>query len=183
VRALHEQGLNQHDIAERLRLSKSTVAFHMRRLHLPPDERFARRYDWSAIRAAYEGGMSMRQCRAKFGFSAEAWTDAIRKGVIVPRPNLIPFEELLVVGRRTNRGHLKKRLLKAGLKKNRCEKCGISEWQGQSLSMALHHVNGHGRDDRLSNIMFLCPNCHAQTENYGGRNGHRRRAPADAHAA
>jgi hypothetical protein len=42
------------------------------------------------------------------------------------------------------------------------------------LSMALHHVNGDGSDNRLENIKFLCPNCHAQTSNYGGRNGHRR---------
>jgi predicted HNH restriction endonuclease len=40
--------------------------------------------------------------------------------------------------------------------------------------MALHHVNGQGNDNRLVNLRFLCPNCHSQTPNYGGRNGHRR---------
>ena len=25
-------------------------------------------------------------------------------------------------------------------------------------------------DNRLENILFLCPNCHAQTDNWGGRN-------------
>ena len=54
------------------------------------------------------------------------------------------------------------------------EECGISEWRGKPLSMALHHINGDGADNRLANILFLCPNCHAQTPNYGGRNGHRK---------
>jgi predicted HNH restriction endonuclease len=39
--------------------------------------------------------------------------------------------------------------------------------------MALHHVNGDGRDNRLENLQLLCPNCHSQTENFSGR-GRRR---------
>ncbi len=79
-----------------------------------------------------------------------------------------------MAGRRTSRHHLKQRLVKAGLKQNRCEECGIDSWSGRGLNMALHHVNGDGLDNRLENIRFLCPNCHSQTPNYGGRNGHRR---------
>jgi 5-methylcytosine-specific restriction endonuclease McrA len=40
--------------------------------------------------------------------------------------------------------------------------------------MQLHHINGDGSDNRLENIIFLCANCHSQTDTYGGRNGHRR---------
>ncbi len=79
-----------------------------------------------------------------------------------------------MVGRRTGRGHLKARLIAAGLKQDRCERCGISTWMDRSLSMHLHHKNGDGTDNRLPNLEFLCPNCHSQTDTYGGRNGHRR---------
>jgi hypothetical protein len=88
----------------------------------------------------------------------------------------MPIEELLVDGRpQTNRSHLKLRLLAAGLNENRCERFGLTEWQGVPLNMQLHHNNGRGNDNRLESISFLCPNCHAQTETWGGRNGHRRR--------
>jgi HNH endonuclease len=92
----------------------------------------------------------------------------------VPRPHKMSWNELLVVGRRTNRSHLKLRLLREGLKENRCERCGISEWQGKPLSMQLHHINGDGLDNRLENLELICANCHSQTDTYGGRNGHRR---------
>jgi 5-methylcytosine-specific restriction endonuclease McrA len=68
---------------------------------------------------------------------------------------------------------LKGRLIAAGLKENRCEACGLTEWLGRPLSMALHHVNGDGLDNRIENLQLLCPNCHAQTDNFSGR-GRRR---------
>ena len=52
----------------------------------------------------------------------------------------------------------------------RCEECGLSEWRGKALSLELHHVNGDGLDNRLENLVLLCPNCHSQTDTWGGRN-------------
>jgi hypothetical protein len=178
VRKLYEAGLSQSEIAAKLGVKKGTVAFHVRRLHVPPDERFGRRYDWAEIRVVYESGVSYRECRRRFGFSGNAWMDAVRKGLITPRPRAMPIQELLVVGRRTNRSHLKARLLKEGIKENRCEGCGITEWHGKPLSMQFHHINGDGQDNRLENIALLCGNCHSQTDTYGGRNGHRRKPAA-----
>jgi 5-methylcytosine-specific restriction endonuclease McrA len=175
VRELHGQGLTGAAIAERLGVNRATVVYHLRNLNKPIDERFGRRYDWEEIRRAYETGLSARQCWERFGCTRAAWADAVRRGAIVPRARAMPIEALLVVGRRTQRGHLKFRLLAEGLKENRCELCGIDEWRDGPLSLALHHINGDGRDNRLENLQLLCPNCHSQTDTFGGRNGHRRK--------
>lgn len=65
---------------------------------------------------------------------------------------------------------LKNKLLKEGYKECRCEKCGNTEWFGKPIPLELHHINGDNNDNRLENLQMLCPNCHAFTDNYGGKN-------------
>jgi hypothetical protein len=176
VARLKEAGFTQTEIAQELGLSKSTIAYHFRTLGIEPDERFSRRYDWEEIQRAYDSGLTFRECAKRFGFNSASWHQAVQRGDIMPRPRAMPIEELLVADRPiTNRSHLKQRLLAEGLKENKCERCGLTEWLGEPLNMQLHHVNGAGKDNRLENIVFLCPNCHSRTENYGGRNGNRRK--------
>lgn len=170
VERLLADGRSYGEIAELIGVRKSTVAFHARRLGRPVDDRFNLRYDWAAIQRAHDAGMRAMECAEHFGFSRGTWSMAVSRGDITPRSRLIPMDQLLVEGRRTSRGHLKRRLITAGLKRERCERCGIDSWRGRPLSLQLHHVNGVGDDNRLDNLEILCPNCHSQTENWGGRN-------------
>ncbi|WP_156176110.1 HNH endonuclease [Hymenobacter terrenus] len=71
---------------------------------------------------------------------------------------------------------LRKRLLKEKLKEHRCENCGLQEWQAQPIPLELHHLNGLNNDHRLQNLQLLCPNCHAQTNSYRGKNQLKRSA-------
>jgi DNA-binding transcriptional ArsR family regulator len=174
VAELRALGLSGTDIARRLGVSKPTVCFHLRMLGVPPSVDFAKRYDWDAIRAYYESGQSMTQCMAVFGFSRNAWWDAIRRGTIAPRPRLEPLGAILTRGKRRSRHHVKLRLFDAGLKERQCERCGLSEWRDKPLALELHHINGDGLDNRLENLQLLCPNCHSQTNTWGGRNRGRR---------
>ena len=52
----------------------------------------------------------------------------------------------------------------------KCECCGLSEWQGKPIPLELHHKNGDRLDNEESNLILLCPNCHALTDNYCGNN-------------
>lgn len=67
-------------------------------------------------------------------------------------------------------GHLKRRLIEEGLKENRCEKCGIKEWNNKKIVCQLDHINGIPTDHRLENLRILCPNCHSQTDTFCGKN-------------
>ena len=60
---------------------------------------------------------------------------------------------------------LKKKMIKDGVKEARCEICGLTEWQGKPIPLELHHINGNHYDNTFSNLMILCPNCHAQQTN------------------
>jgi 5-methylcytosine-specific restriction endonuclease McrA len=121
------------------------------------------------VQAYYDGDHSFRQCKAKFGFYAESWAKAVRRGEIRPRPVGMPIAELLANPNRC-RGHVKRRLIRARMLENRCEACGVVEWRGLPLSMHLDHINGVKNDNRFENLRMLCPNCHSQTPTYSGRN-------------
>lgn len=41
---------------------------------------------------------------------------------------------------------------------------------GNPIPLELHHINGINTDNRISNLQLICPNCHAQTDNYRGKN-------------
>lgn len=174
VRKLAATGLSGRAIAVRLGLAPSTVAYHLRTLDRPADPRFRRRYDWAEVQAFYDAGHSISACQTRFGFARATFNAARRRGDVVTRAQAMPIEQLLAGPR--NRSHLKLRLLRAGLKRDECELCGITEWRGVPLSLQLHHVNGNGSDNRLENLQLLCPNCHSQTANWGRRNARRKGA-------
>lgn len=79
------------------------------------------------------------------------------------------LSEILINGLPCNATKLKKRLFRENVKEYRCEKCGISEWNGEPITLELHHINGNHNDNHLENLQILCPNCHSQTKTFAGK--------------
>jgi 5-methylcytosine-specific restriction endonuclease McrA len=102
------------------------------------------------------------------GLSSEHWRGrGWSRGTSRPRTTL---EEVLVRGRPTSSGLLRRRLLREGLLDRCCSRCALADWQGQAIALELDHVNGDRDDNRLENLRLLCPNCHALTDTWRGRN-------------
>ena len=51
-----------------------------------------------------------------------------------------------------------------------CELCNTSEWLGSPITLEIHHIDGNNKNNELSNLQILCPNCHSQTDNYRAKN-------------
>lgn len=74
---------------------------------------------------------------------------------------------------------LRRKLLKANVIANECSICGHSgNWNNIPLSLQLDHIDGNPKNNSLSNLRLLCPNCHSQTSNFAGKN---KRIPDKVH--
>lgn len=56
---------------------------------------------------------------------------------------------------------LREKLIRDGIKKDCCERCGAKYWNGKKLPLELHHKDGNHYNNELDNLEILCPNCHA----------------------
>ena len=79
-------------------------------------------------------------------------------------------EEFFQDANNKSRTHIKEYIIKNNLIKYECSNCGCDgHWLNGIISLELHHINGVNNDNSLENLTFLCPNCHALTENYGNK--------------
>ena len=65
---------------------------------------------------------------------------------------------------------LKLLLFKYEVKKKQCEICKLKTWNNLDIPLELHHCDGNNKNNKIWNLQILCPNCHAQTDNFKGRN-------------
>lgn len=143
-----------------------------------------RKYDWNedALREAVSNCVNFKDVLRHLGVPTNGNNNSTLKSKIIQfgidishftfapkskgKPK--PLIDYLTANSKCSRHSLKERLIKEGYKQNICEVCGIAEWNGRPLTMQIHHIDGDNANNRLDNLMMICPNCHSQTENYRG---------------
>lgn len=53
----------------------------------------------------------------------------------------------------------------------KCQNCGCDgHWQNGIIALEIDHIDGDNTNNEISNLRYLCPNCHALTDTYRGKN-------------
>jgi hypothetical protein len=112
-------------------------------------------------------------------FKGQGWNRGQNFG---PRRDIHEYLVDISNGHGPNAGShkLRLRLFREGIKEAKCECCGITKWNGFPAPLELDHINGNHFDNRLENLRILCPNCHAQTPTYRGKNKRKKKEPKPA---
>lgn len=147
-----------------------------------------RKYTAEQLEAAIQSSTSYRQVLQKLNVAAAGGNyEVLKRAIIYFALDITHF-----TGKGSNKGRsfgpkrplsdylsnshaiqsnkLKKRLLKEHVFEHKCNCCKGTTWLGQCIPLELHHLNGQSNDNTLENLTLICPNCHALTDNYRGKN-------------
>lgn len=139
-----------------------------------------------AVREASQTSRTGEEAAKKLGVNYKVYRRISTKlGCCVKHPGIktdrvsqrfVPLDAIVIRGeirRKVPGDKLMAFLLMKGLKKYKCEECGISEWNGKSITLQVHHKDGDHFNNLLDNLQVLCPNCHSQTDTYCSKNKRR----------
>lgn len=89
------------------------------------------------------------------------------------RRNPISWPEVLVSRRvdgvKEKTYLLRRAMIESGID-HICATCGLNNfWNGKPIVLQISHKDGDSLNNQKDNLHFECPNCHSQTEDFGGR--------------
>lgn len=82
--------------------------------------------------------------------SANRVKDGLMRGNETRRENAI--KNAFTLGSGTSRSTLCKYMVDSLGVEYKCAKCGIREWMGEEIHLQVHHIDGNGFNNELSNL-------------------------------
>ena len=77
-------------------------------------------------------------------------------------------DDILTYGKKATTKQIKRALKEKGVE-YKCSICDITEWLGKPIAIQVHHIDGIKINNVITNLCYLCPNCHTQTDNWGSK--------------
>jgi Winged helix-turn-helix DNA-binding len=185
---LLETGVSYKEISKQLGISKSTISYYAKRLDLMRGQSFDKIiYDWEAMQLYYDEGHCLLEVAQYFNIKYAAVLGGSGRGKLKTDPQRkcnkreyfykIKNEDIFKENSPYKTCTARHRILSANLIPYYCNndncilyKVERPSWAGNPIVLHIDHINGINNDHRLSNLRWLCPNCHSQTDTYCARN-------------
>lgn len=119
-------------------------------------------------------GERLKELSFKFGVPLPVWNNREATKQAVAKNTVWTPETMFVYGRHWRGPRLKRMMIQAGVPYFcSIEECPLHEkveWCGKPITLQVDHIDGDNINNVLSNLRFLCANCHTQTETFGSKN-------------
>ena len=104
-------------------------------------------------------------------FTGQKWHDSPnQKNNVISREGY-SLEEVFIQNSPVTQKVLRGYIERHNVLEYKCQTCGCDgNWQNGIISLEVDHINGDNKDNRVKNLRYLCPNCHALTDTYRGKN-------------
>lgn len=148
---LRKQKLTTPEICKILGISKGTVGWYLKSLYNDPES----------------GVESKQRFLSLFEKSTEE-IQIIKNNIKNSKRNL---SDIKILNEDYNKLSFERLGRRIKIEQNfKCNKCGISEWLGEKITLELEHIDGNNKNNKRENLEAICPNCHSLTSTWRGRN-------------
>ena len=104
-------------------------------------------------------------------FTGQRWQNSTNQFDNVENREKYNLDEIFIKNSPVTQKVLRGYIERHDLLEYKCQNCGCDgNWQGGLISLEIDHIDGDNSNNELINLRYLCPNCHALTDTYRGKN-------------